>query len=114
MGPAYFTKLIYFLRASQDGYIMDQWTARSINLLRTPDQRLVRMHIHAKGQAVSSHNDAHAYEEFCRSLEELSDALFGSRLPVDVDRAERQIFSRGHGRGAWRKYLIEQQAAAST
>ena len=33
VGPAYFTKLIYFGRPVVNGYIMDQWTSRSINLL---------------------------------------------------------------------------------
>ena len=38
MGPAYFTKLIYFLEPKHNGYIMDQWTARSMNLLRKSDE----------------------------------------------------------------------------
>ena len=40
MGPAYYTKLIFFARPRADndscgtvGYIMDQWTSLSINLL---------------------------------------------------------------------------------
>ena len=32
LGPAYYTKIIYFL-GKGDGLIMDQWTSRSINLL---------------------------------------------------------------------------------
>ena len=33
MGPAYFTKLICFVNPNLKGYIMDQWTAKSINFL---------------------------------------------------------------------------------
>ena len=32
VGPAFYTKLIYFL-GNQEGLIMDQWTAKSVNLL---------------------------------------------------------------------------------
>ncbi len=33
---AYFTKLIYFLRPETDGYILDQWTGKSVALLFEP------------------------------------------------------------------------------
>lgn len=33
MRPAYFTKLICFVNPKLKGYIMDQWTSKSINLL---------------------------------------------------------------------------------
>lgn len=33
MGPAYFTKVLFFARPIQDAYILDQWTARSIHIL---------------------------------------------------------------------------------
>lgn len=33
MGPAYFTKILFFAAPSQDAYILDQWTARSMHLL---------------------------------------------------------------------------------
>jgi len=33
MGAAYFTKLIFFCEPDHKGYIMDQWTSKSINLL---------------------------------------------------------------------------------
>ena len=48
MGPAYFTKLIYFLGSKQNGYIMDQWTARSMNLLRKCDKYKIRLYAGAK------------------------------------------------------------------
>lgn len=33
IGPAFFTKLIYFFSPTPDFYILDQWTAKSVNLL---------------------------------------------------------------------------------
>ena len=33
MGAAYYTKLIFFCAPKHDGYIMDQWTSKSINLI---------------------------------------------------------------------------------
>lgn len=33
MGPAYFTKILFFASPAQDAYILDQWTARSMHLL---------------------------------------------------------------------------------
>lgn len=33
LGPAYFTKILFFAPPVQDGYILDQWTARSMHLL---------------------------------------------------------------------------------
>lgn len=33
MGPAYFTKILFFAAPSQNAYILDQWTARSMHLL---------------------------------------------------------------------------------
>lgn len=33
MGPAYFTKILFFASPAQDAYILDQWTARSMHFL---------------------------------------------------------------------------------
>lgn len=38
MGPAYFTKLIHFARRNTKGYILDQWTARSVHVLTDQDK----------------------------------------------------------------------------
>ena len=42
MGPAYFTKLIFFLLPGNPrGYIMDQWTASSVNLVF--DKKIIKI-----------------------------------------------------------------------
>jgi hypothetical protein len=84
MGPAYFTKLIYFLQptsASRRGYILDQWAGWSINEL-FPDvaDPIVKMDetysVSSKksvsvSMTVSDANDATSYENFCSKIDEL-------------------------------------------
>jgi len=106
MGPAFFTKLIYFFgkSATDRGYIMDQWTARSANLLL--DTPLVHVIETRSGSWVSDKNSEEVYEIFCQFIERLS-----HELNVTTDLAEEIIFSNGnkgrlHTRGAWRDYVL--------
>lgn len=94
MGPAFFTKIIFFVRPDLNGYIMDQWTARSINLLYGNTIQLTR------NPSVAP-NNPDIYEDFCNKIEDLSVRL--RRTPAE---AERAIFSIG-GRhpGCWRSYV---------
>ena len=94
VGPAYFTKLIFFAHPRLNGYIMDQWTSRSINLLYGMTVKLTG------GQSVAL-NDPDIYEEFCRKIEDL-----GQRLQRSPAEAERAIFSYGGKHpGLWRSYV---------
>ena len=108
MGPAFFTKLIYFLgeKANSRGYIMDQWTALSANLLT--GRQMVEMQ-RLKGAArVSDNNSSEVYEEFCNFIETL-----GKMLNESADKAEMRIFSvggRGSKQGEWRAYLKQHTA----
>ena len=99
MRAAYFTKLIHFAsvpRVSPVGYIMDQWTAKSVNLIRR--QEVVALD--AAG-FVRPINDRHAYEAFCKVI----DAI-GAHLQIDGAKAEERIYSRGGRRRApWRAYV---------
>ena len=100
MGPAYFTKLIYFMGRSETsrGYIMDQWTARSINLLCGID--LIHLSKFPSFQYVNDKNTGGIYEKFCASVEQLA-----QHLGVKPDEAELLIFSEGRSRGAWRSHV---------
>ena len=103
MGPAFFTKLIYFLgkNASKRGYIMDQWTALSANLLT--GRRLVELQKLKDAVRVSDNNEPHDYENFCQFIESLA-----LELRETPDDAEMRIFSvggRGAKRGEWRSYV---------
>lgn len=97
LGPAFFTKLICFLNPSLNGYIMDQWTSKSINILFNP---LVKL---SKYGIVLDSNSALVYEDFCLKIEELAVLLKTS--PIN---AEEIIFSvGGKNKGEWREYLLK-------
>lgn len=103
-GPAYFTKLLMFLpQTGERGIIMDQWTARSVNLLAGRQiVRLLRVHGTSQTYRVAPDNDAAVYRDFCTAVCELS-----IRLNLSVEEAEMLLFSEGRGRGAWRDYVRE-------
>lgn len=96
-GVGYFTKLICFLNPNLKGYILDQWTGKSINLLWGDDL----VHIVSQSGWVSDKNTPEVYEKFCQRIEQLADSLGVSPL-----QAEEKIFSKGGRRpGEWRRYL---------
>ncbi|MES2894995.1 MAG: hypothetical protein V4759_03115 [Pseudomonadota bacterium] len=99
MPAAYFTKLIHFAsrpEALPVGYIMDQWTAKSVNLIC----RREVVALDAAGY-VLPRNDHHAYEAFCRVVDAIGDAL-----QVAGAHAEERLYSRGGKRPAdWRAHV---------
>ena len=100
IGPAYFTKLIFFANPRHDGYIMDQWTSRSVNfLLDGPTLIKMRTHNH-----VDPRNDEETYVQFCRVVEALSKILTNKT----AEETELCLFSKG-GRSPhpWRRYLLK-------
>jgi len=124
MGPAYFTKLIFFLEQSHTGYIMDQWTARSMNLLRASNENeIVLVKNYSKrgkdgslpplGYRVDpKKNDVNIYRAFCEDLEALAEVINPELPPIERNlETEMLIFSKGQNgkeeRGDWRKYVIE-------
>jgi len=110
VGPAFFTKLIYFLgrkNGSADhlqGYIVDQWTASSINLLTgKPIIHLnVLMTPGKQGNpsryvfGVSDANSAAAYEKFCFIFDKLISMCKHSA--DEIDHALQRP-------GTWRDYV---------
>ena len=89
LGPSYLTKLLYFFSPSPSSYIMDQWTAKSVNLLTR--QKVVRM----AGEWPSADNKGGNYQAFCEELD-----LIGGLLGCSGEIAEERIFSQG-GRHPW-------------
>jgi hypothetical protein len=104
MGPAYYTKLICFLNPSLNGYIMDQWTAKSINHImdvRNSRGENTRVSINTSGYVLQS-NTSVTYEWFCKAIENVAQH-FGWE-PI---MAEEYIFSNGgRKKGAWREYIV--------
>ena len=104
IGPAYYTKLIFFCHPKHDGYIMDQWTARSVNLLIDQSDNRIRLNKSKYFQGVSDFNDQCVYEEFCCNVERLAKEC-GNPDPSEIEEA---LFSKG-GRNKldWRRYVIK-------
>jgi hypothetical protein len=96
LGIGYYTKLICFLSPELNGYIMDQWVAKSINLLT--GKNIVKL---TSDSWVNDSNDSKTYESFCSHVDCLAD-----QLKCPGFQAEEVIFSVGRGQGEWRNYLI--------
>ena len=116
MGPAFFTKLIYFLTPGKDpegkvAYIMDRWAASSVNLLtgsnrvlldgtRTWKRSKIGLDV-SYGFSVSHANTSDDYEAFCAAVDRLA-----ADFCLCVDQVDCALFSEGKdGPGTWRKYV---------
>lgn len=100
IGPAYFTKLIFFANPRHDGYIMDQWTSRSVNLL-IEGAPVVNMRT---SNHVNPQNSERVYEEFCQIVEELSQYLINK----NAEETELCLFSTGgKSPASWRRYVMQ-------
>ena len=97
MGAAYYTKLIFFCSPKHDGYIMDQWTSKSINLIFGSEI----VDVTPPGW-VNDKNNSTTYNKFCRCIEKLSQR--GGWSPEDT---EIRLFSKGGAKkDCWRSYVI--------
>ena len=106
IGPAYYTKLIFFL-GDQTGLIMDQWTARSTNLLL--NKKIIRLEMNY----VSDKNSEQVYKKYLDFISELKTTL----NIESISKTEELIFSCSHKKNrlgehhqacsAWRKYVTE-------
>lgn len=98
LGPAYFTKLLYFFRAGAehgqpvDRYVMDKWTAKSINMLT--GEHIVRVN---KEGNVEASNTGENYEAFCQEIERLAAELNARKLGRQHtgEDVEQMLFSLG-------------------
>ena len=124
IGPAYYTKLIYFL-CKGGGLIMDQWTARSCNILNEGGEFIKLGGGRKASRAyVTSDNDASVYKQYidlifeiateinknvnnrleCVSAAETEALIFSlspSRKPMGVSPDEFPVASR------WRRYVMK-------
>lgn len=118
VGPAYFTKIIYFLTPRDQGrervgYIMDQWAGCSINLLvgrelvlmnATREWKRGRRDLRAAWDyRVSDVNTADVYEEFCKVVD-----LLAKLHNLDAEHIDRALIATGgHTPTSWRRYVME-------
>lgn len=118
MGPAYYTKLIYFLMPrSADkpvGYIMDQWLGCSVNLICAQEVVLMDSSIswvsnrgrivQQAHSRVSPLNTGSHYERFCRAVEMVADQLAEGWT---ADTAELALMSKGGKKpDKWRAHVV--------
>ena len=89
LGISFFTKLLYFFDPSESFYIMDQWTAKSVNLLC--DGVIVRM----SGDVPSNLNKCGNYQVFCEEIDAMAGLVGAPGAEV-----EERLFSQG-GRSPW-------------
>jgi len=106
-GPAYFTKILFFLDRNRRSYIMDQWTAKSMHLLTSHSSNSKNPKI-TNGH-LPRNNTPENYESFCAFIEKLARELSEQcNKDINPHQAEQIIFSSG-GRppGTWRAYVRE-------
>lgn len=95
LGPAYFTKLLYFYLPDPDCYIMDQHTGKTMGLMT--DNKLVRM----ADKAVSNANKCGNYQAYCEEVDAM--ARF---LGVTGEQVEEMMMSKGgHNPWPWRAHV---------
>lgn len=109
LGPAYFTKLIHFLKpadVSPTAHILDQWAGMSVNLIWGKGiASLVNYPVYSKNRRkrlarrVSDATTAEHYEDFCNRVDWLA-----KELQVRTEVIDRAFLSM-NGDGGWREYL---------
>lgn len=106
-GISYIPKFIYFF-SNGNAYIMDQWTAKSIELIW---ENKYRIGIKITNNYLPRDNHSGIYEEFCKRVEYLTKYIndtLGTRL--NPSQLEERLFSNGANngqvRGVWRNYVI--------
>ncbi|MES3023443.1 MAG: hypothetical protein V4857_17910 [Pseudomonadota bacterium] len=96
LGPSYFTKLLFFFWPDETCYIMDRWTAASMNYLCR--RKLVPM----STEHITARKDGVCYELYCQAVEQLAVMPDGG-APLTGEQTEMRLFCRG-GKppGPWR------------
>ena len=99
-GIPFFTKLLFFFSPDPGFYIMDQWTAKSVNLLNAHHPNCQCIHVTPRGW-VDWQNDAATYQSFCNEIYSMAHLL-----QCDGQSVEERLFSKGgHNPWPWRCYV---------
>lgn len=123
LGPAFYTKLIFFLQNEkyQRAYIMDQWTAKSMELLCVTSNSAPKLKwisitqkqsngIPFMQAALARGNMANAYEYYCNFVHELQRQLAQQySIALTGDEVEEAIFAGGPRRQPplpWRHFTM--------
>lgn len=103
MGPAYFTKILFFASPLQDAYILDQWTARSMHILSGQGTYPAVRKDYMSASKALRHNapgmlrlivddkvSAADYVDYCNQVDSLS-----MSLGWQAHQTEERLFSSG-------------------
>ena len=106
LGPAYYTKLLYFYtkKKRHTCYIMDQFTARSINFLCYNND----IPLTADGN-VDKLNTGPIYQTFCMRIEAIAKDLKAEGKNVRPENVEFALFGKDSD---WRSYLTKNDKVA--
>lgn len=101
LGPAYFTKLLYFFGLDESMYIMDQWTTKPIILIT--DKNIIKH----TDLGPSRTNSGKNYELFCLIIDDLCEVIGAD----SGDEVEQRLFSIGsikrRPRGEFRQLVFD-------
>lgn len=100
LGPSYWTKLLFFFGRRSNLYVMDQWVAKSCNLLTG------RTVVPLVAGCPPRSTPASVYEDYCEEIDRIAQAL-----GLTGSQAEEKMMSRG-GRtpGEWRRHVVRHSA----
>lgn len=93
LGPAFYTKLIFFCDPKHEGYIMDIFVSKSVNLLM--DNKIIN--IQNRNYVEPKKNTNQVYGHFCEIINDLADYRNWSGEEIEL-----ALFSEG---GEWREYV---------
>jgi hypothetical protein len=96
LGPSFWTKLLFFFAERADLYVMDQWVAKSVNLL--------------VGDCPPRNTPSAVYNTYCEEIDRIA-----KHLGLSGSQAEEKMMSHGgHKPGAWRSHVLQNEPKIGT
>lgn len=105
LGISFYTKLLFFLRPTQDAYILDQWTAKSISLITHPNP-IPLSPLCSNGYLAACPTTTGAqYDAFCSQIDYLATTMGGAWIAGTPGEAlEIAVFDKSLPDGFWRAF----------
>lgn len=95
LGPSFWTKLLFFFAERADLYVMDQWVAKSVNLL------VGRPLVPLVGGCPPRDTPSAVYNTYCEEIDRIA-----KHLGLSGSHAEEKMMSHGGRKpGAWRRHV---------
>lgn len=103
LGPAYFTKLLFFFSPQPSFFIMDQWTAKSINYLASEDVVPLSPGSEQTNGPCPRKNSGATYARYCKMVDQLAQL---HTPPLTGEQTEQKLFCSGSPNvGPWRAMI---------